>query len=37
MQILGPKEKDALPFVMIVFLAFLVGLAFLVVSITLGP
>jgi hypothetical protein len=36
-QILGPREKDALPFVLIVMAAFLLGLAFLVVSVMIGP
>jgi hypothetical protein len=37
MKILGPREKDALPFVLIVVAAFLLGLTFLVISIAFGP
>ena len=37
MGMLGPKEKDALPFVIIVVAAFLLGLTFLVISIAFGP
>lgn len=36
MKLLGPKEKEALPFVLIVLGAFLFGLAFLVVSVLIG-
>jgi len=37
MKFLGPREKDALPFVLIVVAAFLLGLTFLVISIAVGP
>jgi len=37
MRLLGPREKDALPYVLVVVAAFLLGLAFLVVSIAVGP
>jgi hypothetical protein len=36
MKLLGPREREALPFVLIVLGAFLFGLAFLVVSILVG-
>ncbi len=36
MSFLGPKEKDALPYVLIVVVAFLVGVALLVVSVAVG-
>jgi len=36
MSFLGPKEKDALPFVLIVVCAFLLGVALLVVSVAIG-
>jgi hypothetical protein len=36
MKLLGPREKDALPFVLIVLGAFLFGLALLVVSVLVG-
>ena len=37
MTILGPKEREALPFVMIVLAAFLVGIGFLVFIVIAGP
>ena len=37
MQILGPREKDALPFVLIVVAAFLLGVTLLVISVMTGP
>jgi hypothetical protein len=37
MRILGPREKDALPFVLIVMAGFLIGLAFLVFIVIVGP
>ena len=36
MKLFGPREKEALPFVLIVLCAFLFGLAFLVVSVLVG-
>jgi hypothetical protein len=35
-KILGPREKDALPFVLIVLAAFVLGLTMLVVSVLVG-
>ena len=37
MQILGPREKDALPYVLVVLAAFLLGLGFLVFAVMTGP
>ena len=37
MPFLGPREKDALPFVLLVLAAFLVGLGFLVFIVLTGP
>jgi hypothetical protein len=37
MSFLGPREKDALPFVLIVVAAFVLGLTLLVISISVGP
>jgi len=36
MKLLGPREREALPFVLIVLAAFLLGLAFLVFSVLVG-
>lgn len=36
MKILGPREKDALPFILIVLAAFLFALVFLAVSVWIG-
>ena len=37
MRFLGPREKEALPFVLFVFGAFLFALALLVVSVLVKP
>ena len=37
MPILGPREREALPFVLIVLAAFLVGIGFLVFAVITGP
>ena len=37
MSILSPKEKEALPFILIVFAGFVVGLLYLAVMLIVGP
>lgn len=37
MAILSPKEKEALPFVLIIFAGFVVGLLYLAVMVIVGP
>jgi hypothetical protein len=37
MRLFGPKEREALPYVLIVLTAFLVGLGFLVFAVMTGP
>lgn len=37
MPIFSPKERDALPYVLVVLLAFLVGVGFLIFAVMTGP
>jgi cytoskeletal protein RodZ len=37
MRFLGPKEREVLPYVLVVLAAFLLGLGFLVFAVMTGP
>ena len=37
MKFLGPREREALPYVLVVVFAFLVGLGFLAFAVATGP